>query len=73
MRAVTGIIDSVIGFNLKVEIIGQDGRPISTGVKTTWPEEWATQANVRQPDPKSFTNFNHALLQKVRDFKSLNN
>lgn len=72
MRAVTEIIDSVIGFNLKVEIVGQDGKPISTGFKTTWPEEWATQANVRQPDPRAFTNFNHALLEKVRDFKSRN-
>lgn len=72
MRAVTDIIDSVIGFNLKVEIVGQDGKPLSTGVKTTWPEEWATQMNVRQSEPRFFTNFNQALLEKVRDFKSRN-
>jgi hypothetical protein len=72
MRAVTEIIDSVIGFNLKVEIVGQDGEPLKTGVKTTWPEEWATQMNVRQPDPRAFTNFNHALLEKIRNFRSLN-
>ena len=72
MRAVREVIDSVIGFNFNVQIIGPDGEPIKTGFKTVEPEEWATQANIRQPNPKSFTNFNHALLQKVRDFKSIN-
>ena len=72
MRAVREVIDSVIGFNFNVQIVGPDGEPSMTGFKTVEPEERAEQMNTRSPEPRFFTNFNAALLDKVRDYKSRN-
>jgi hypothetical protein len=73
MRAVRELVDSVIGFNFNVQIVGPDGEPLKTGFKTVAPTEHAEKMSNRPVDPRFFTNFNHALLNKVRDFKSRNN
>lgn len=73
MRAVRELVDSVIGFNFNVQIVGPDGEPLKTGFKTVTPTEHAEKMFNRPADPRFFTNFNHDLLNKVRDFKSRNN
>lgn len=67
------VIESVIGFNLNRVVLNKDGSPIPVGVKTTFPDVHREQMNSRpQDDTRFFTNFNHRLLAKVRDYKSRN-
>jgi len=66
------VIGSVIGFNRNVVVRDIEGKPIPTGVKTTLPSEPAPEAKTGLQDTRFFTNFNHALLAKIRDYQSRN-
>ena len=70
MRAV---VHSVIGFNFNVKIVGPDSEPLKTGFRTVTPVEYAEKMASQPFNPRFFTNFNQALLDKVRDFKTYNN
>jgi hypothetical protein len=66
------VIESVIGFNLDIVIRDQNDKPILTGVKTTLPDYHATEAALHLQNTHFFTNFDHRLLAKIRDYKSRN-
>jgi hypothetical protein len=67
------LIKSVLGFNLKVDIRDESGKIIPTGVKKTfYPIETATRINTRLFDKRFFTTFDEALLNKIRDYRNLN-
>lgn len=67
------VIDSALGFDFSADIIDQEGELIPTGAKTTMPndEDNALIGN-RIGGESWFTNWNEALLSKVRDYKRLN-
>lgn len=72
------LIDSVIGFNLKgVKTIvpTENGDRVLVGkTKNTWyPDILGTlKSNNVLYDTKWFTNFNENLLNKIRDYKKIN-
>lgn len=67
------LIRSVLGFNLKVDIRDELGNVIPVGVKKTfYPIETATRVNTRLFDKRFFTTFDEALLNKIRDYRNLN-
>jgi hypothetical protein len=68
------LIKSVLGFNLKIDIRDESGKIIPTGVrKTFYPIEPATRMNTGILDKRFFTTFDEALLNKIRDYRNLNN
>jgi len=66
------VIESVIGFNRNVVVRDIEGKPIPTGVKTTLPEEHISEVAIHLQDTRFFTNFDHHLLAKIRDYRSRN-
>lgn len=67
------LIRSVLGFNLKIDIRDKEGNIISTGVKKTfYPINMAVKVNTRLFDKRFFTTFDEALLNKIRDYRNLN-
>jgi len=70
---VDNIINSVLGFNLNVEIKDQNGEPIKTGAKTTYSCKYYKHSpKSRLLDKSFFTHYNDALLDKIRNFRKLN-
>lgn len=66
-------INSVLGFNLNVEIRDQNGELIKTGARTTCfgkPAEILPKVHIL--NKKFFTNFNEPLLAKIREYKRIN-
>ena len=68
----TNVIKSVLGFNLKAEILDKDNNPIQTGAKSTIPEDFVEQIQNKTVDRKWFTNYNQDLLDKIADYKKYN-
>jgi hypothetical protein len=67
------LIKSVLGFNLKIELKDETGKIIPSGVKKTfYPMEPATKMNTGILDKRFFTTFDEALLNKIRDYRNLN-
>tara|TARA_R110000868_G_scaffold224055_6_gene475946 strand:+ start:222 stop:443 length:222 start_codon:yes stop_codon:yes gene_type:complete len=67
------LIRSVLGFNLKIDIKDEEGNIMPTGVKKTfYPIEITTRINTRLFDKRFFTTFDEALLNKIRDYRNLN-
>lgn len=67
------LIRSVLGFNLKIDIRDEEGNIMPTGVKKTfYPIEITTRINTRLFDKRFFTTFDEALLNKIRDYRNLN-
>ena len=62
------VINSVLGFNLKAEILDKDDNPISIGVKSTIPNS-ISEFKHRSIDRKWFTNYNQDLLDKIIDYR----
>jgi hypothetical protein len=68
------LITSVLGFNLKADIKDINGNLLPSGSKTTiLPTTYAEKVNTRLFDRRFFTSFNEALLNKIRDYRNLNN
>lgn len=65
------VIISVLGFNLKAEILDENDNPIATGTKSIMPET-IFELRHRYIDRKWFTNYNQSLLDKIVDYKRLN-
>lgn len=65
-------IDSVLGFNLKADIKDQQGRIISTRVRSIYPPVISKQISYKLINRSFFTTFNEALLNKIRDYKRVN-
>ena len=67
------LIKSVLGFDLKIDIRDKSGNVIPIGVKKTlYPIETTTKINTRLFDKRFFTSFDEALLNKIRDYRNLN-
>ena len=66
------IIDSVLGFNLKAEIKDINGKIISSSVKSIYPAKMSKQFSSKLLNKSFFTTFNEALLNKIRDYKRIN-
>ena len=68
----TDVIKSVLGFDLKAEILDKDNNPILTGAKSIIPEDFVEQIQNKTIDRKWFTNYNQALLDKIADYRKYN-
>lgn len=66
------LITSVLGFNLNVDILGKDGSILPSGYRTTYTPLERRDYVQKFTNKKFFTNFNSALLQKVLDYKRIN-
>ena len=68
----TDVIKSVLGFDLKAEILDKDNNPILIGAKSTIPKDFVEQIQNKTVDRKWFTNYNQALLDKIADYRKYN-
>jgi hypothetical protein len=68
----TNVIKSVLGFDLKAEILDKDNNPILTGAKSIMPEDFVEQIQNKTVDRKWFTNYNQSLLDKIADYRKYN-
>ena len=72
------LFDSVIGFEHKNEptkIKNDDGEyaiEYVGGIKSTIIPDIVEPIKHKECDPRWFTNFNHKLLNKIKDYKRLN-
>jgi hypothetical protein len=66
--------DSVIGFDFNLQLIDRDGELVKTGVKRGYVAELQELPQIGNNfgNTRWFTNFNEALLAKIRDYKRLN-
>lgn len=62
------VITSVLGFNLKAEILDKDDNPILIGARSTIPDS-ISEFKHRSIDRKWFTNYNQDLLDKIIDYR----
>ena len=66
-------IKSVLGFNLKIDIKDQNGIVIPAGFKTTIASyKHRDFINSCTFDKSFFTNFDEGLLNKIRNYKRIN-
>lgn len=65
------VINSVLGFNFKADLVDKDNNPIPTGAKSTMPNDFA-ELKPRNINKNWFTNFNQPLLDKIIDYKKYN-
>jgi len=65
------LIKSVLGFNLKADILDKDDNPILIGAKSTIPDS-ISEFKHRSTDKKWFTNYNQSLLDKISDYRKYN-
>lgn len=68
----TDVIKSVLGFDLKAEILDKDNNPILTGARSIIPEDFVEQIQNKTVDRKWFTNYNQGLLDKIADYRKYN-
>ena len=64
------LITSVLGFDLKAEIVDLNGEAIRTGCRSCFSPKRKSKIKSRILDKKFFTNYNEALLAKIRDLRS---
>ena len=65
-------IESVLGFDLNVDITDKDGNIISKGVKVSAiPTVFREKITARVFDKSFFTHFNEDLLSKIRQHRRL--
>jgi len=65
------VINSVLGFDLKAEIVDKDNNPILIGAKSIMPDI-ISEFKQRSIDRKWFTNYNQELLDKIVDYRKYN-
>ena len=67
------IFTSVMGFNFNVTIMDPEGNPLKTGTKVIYPTSTDTPSVGTKIGGQSwFTNFNEQLLNKIRDYRRIN-
>lgn len=68
------MINSVLGFNFNLELTDRDGELVKSGIKTTCVPTTNELPNIGTSfgNTKWFTNFDDALLSKIKDYKRLN-
>ena len=63
------MINSVLGFNLKAEIVDKDGEILKTGCRSCIIPKEKGIINSKILDKKFFTSFNEPLLAKIRNLR----
>ena len=63
------LITSVLGFDLKAEIVDQDGQIIKTGCRSCFTPVRKARIKSKILDKKFFTTFNESLLAKIRNLR----
>ena len=67
------IFTSVIGFNFNVTILDNEGNALKTGAKVIIPSNMGVPSvGTRIGGEKWFTNYNEQLLNKIRDYRRIN-
>ena len=67
------IIHSVLGFNLKREIFDNEGNLLKTGAKVIVPVNTdAPNVGTKIGGQSWFTNYNEQLLNKIRNYRRIN-
>lgn len=67
------IFTSVLGFNFNVTIVDLQGNPIKTGAKVvTTVNMSAPSVGTRIGGENWFTNYNEPLLNKIRNYRRIN-
>lgn len=66
------LIKSVLGFNLKADILDKDNNPILIGARSTIPDDFVEIIQNKTVDRKWFTNYNQDLLDKIADYRKYN-
>lgn len=66
------IINSVLGMNLKADIKDINGDPLPSGCSRTVYPEKKEMFRLRQLDKRFFTHYNEGLLDKVINYRRLN-
>jgi len=64
------IITSVLGFNLKADIVDLNDNLLPIGIKSTYFPDNIEPVKSKMVNKKWFTSFNDALLNKIRDARS---
>ena len=66
------LIESVLGFDLNVDVTDTNGNPLSKGVKKSIiPTVFPENNTVKILDKSFFTHFNDELLDKIRQHRRL--
>ena len=66
-------IDSVLGFNMDIDLKDNDGNPVKIGVKTvSFKIVGAPNVGTKIGGHSWFTNYNEQLLNKIRDYRRRN-
>jgi hypothetical protein len=63
------MISSVLGFNLKAEIVDKDGEILKTGCRSCIIPKEKGIINSKILDKKFFTTFDEGLLAKIRNLR----
>ena len=67
------VIESVLGFDMNVDITDMNGNIISKGVrKSVIPCKFPEKITAKVFDKSFFTHFNEDLLRKIREYRRLN-
>ena len=66
------LITSVLGFDLKAEIVDQDGQAIKTGCRSCVSPKRKSKIKSKILDKNFFTHYNEALIAKIRDMRNIN-
>ena len=67
------IFTSVLGFNFNVNIVDSEGNPLRTGAKVVVGTiTGAPNVGTKIGGQSWFTNYNDQLLNKIRDYKRIN-
>ena len=67
------IFTSVLGFNFNVTIVDNEGNPLKTGARVvTVVTKDAPNVGTKIGGQSWFTNYNEQLLNKIRNYKRIN-
>ena len=67
------IFTSVLGFNFNVTIVDNEGNPLKTGARVILSTNTGTPSVGTKIGGQSwFTNYNEQLLNKIRNYKRIN-
>ena len=67
------IFTSVLGFNFNVTIVDSEGNPLKTGARLVANTiDGAPKVGTKIGGQSWFTNYNEQLLNKIRDYRRIN-
>jgi hypothetical protein len=67
------LFTSVLGFNFDATIVDNEGNPLKTGARLVFvPNEDAPNVGTKIGGQSWFTNYNDQLLNKIRDYRRIN-